>query len=390
MLLQAELLELKANPDRPAHGTVLEATLDPGRGALATVLVQDGTLHVGRRLRLRRRLRPRPRPVRRAREAGPGGRARRRRWRFSASTACPTAGDTFVVVDDATERARSPRSGSGSSARRRTGATREAVTLENLMPGRAEGQAQLNLIIKADVRASAGSPHRELEKLENCRGPGRVCTAASAASPRATSSSPRPPAPSSSASMSGPTTTRRATAEREESRSAVPHHLRGHRRRERRPLEGMLDPESEEPARRRRSPPGLQGQQGRHHRRLLRHARHHRSGRQGPRHPRRPWSTPAASSQPQAVQGRREGSARGASSAASRSRTSTTSRSATDRGVPHRGDQADAAARRRRARPEAGPWQKDRSAGRDRSARSFVRSWRKPWPAKCAIRGSDW
>src|SRR5881397_3130518 len=47
ILLQAELLDLKANPDRRAHGTVLEATLDPGKGALATILVQTGTLRVG-------------------------------------------------------------------------------------------------------------------------------------------------------------------------------------------------------------------------------------------------------------------------------------------------------------------------------------------------------
>src|SRR2546429_6186423 len=47
ILLQAELLDLKANPDRKAQGTVLEATLDPGKGPLATILVQNGTLHVG-------------------------------------------------------------------------------------------------------------------------------------------------------------------------------------------------------------------------------------------------------------------------------------------------------------------------------------------------------
>src|SRR5574342_618897 len=47
VLLQAELLDLKANPDRKAQGTVLEASLDPGKGALATILVQNGTLRVG-------------------------------------------------------------------------------------------------------------------------------------------------------------------------------------------------------------------------------------------------------------------------------------------------------------------------------------------------------
>src|SRR2546430_705809 len=47
ILLQAELLDLKANPDRRAQGTVLEATLDPGKGPLATILVQNGTLRGG-------------------------------------------------------------------------------------------------------------------------------------------------------------------------------------------------------------------------------------------------------------------------------------------------------------------------------------------------------
>src|SRR5437879_12647431 len=47
ILLQAELLDLKANPDRKAQGTVLEAQLDPGKGALATILVQNGTLRLG-------------------------------------------------------------------------------------------------------------------------------------------------------------------------------------------------------------------------------------------------------------------------------------------------------------------------------------------------------
>src|SRR5436309_8359493 len=47
ILLQAELLDLKANPDKRAHGTVLEATLDPGKAALATILVQYGTVQLG-------------------------------------------------------------------------------------------------------------------------------------------------------------------------------------------------------------------------------------------------------------------------------------------------------------------------------------------------------
>ena len=69
ILLQADVLDLKANPDRRAQGTVLESTLDPGKGPLATVLVQ--TRHAARRreLHLRQVLRPRPRALRRARQA---------------------------------------------------------------------------------------------------------------------------------------------------------------------------------------------------------------------------------------------------------------------------------------------------------------------------------
>ncbi len=58
ILLQAEILDLKANPDRPAEGAVIEAKLDKGRGPVATVLVQRGTLKVGDHRRGRRRMGP--------------------------------------------------------------------------------------------------------------------------------------------------------------------------------------------------------------------------------------------------------------------------------------------------------------------------------------------
>ena len=75
ILLVAEIQDLKANPARPAMATVLEAKLDRGRGPVATVLVRNGTLHVGDLLHLRHRVRPRPRHARRSRRAGQGSRA---------------------------------------------------------------------------------------------------------------------------------------------------------------------------------------------------------------------------------------------------------------------------------------------------------------------------
>ena len=74
--LQAEVLELTSNPSRPAVGAIIEAKLDRGRGPVATVLVQEGTLQAGRRHRHRHALRPRPRHEQQPRRAGEGSAAR--------------------------------------------------------------------------------------------------------------------------------------------------------------------------------------------------------------------------------------------------------------------------------------------------------------------------
>jgi translation initiation factor IF-2 len=76
ILLQSEILDLKANPDRNAMGTVVEAQLDPGKGAVATVLVQNGTLLKSATTSSAVCSRSRPRPARRAWQAGEGGRSR--------------------------------------------------------------------------------------------------------------------------------------------------------------------------------------------------------------------------------------------------------------------------------------------------------------------------
>src|SRR3989449_1016921 len=100
ILLQAELLDLKANPDRRAHGTVLEATLDPGKGPLATILVQNGTLRVGEDFicgqfsgRVRAMYNERGETVT---EAGPSTPVQ-----ILGFEGVPEAGDTFSVMADA-------------------------------------------------------------------------------------------------------------------------------------------------------------------------------------------------------------------------------------------------------------------------------------------------
>src|SRR5216684_2984640 len=150
ILLQAELLDLKANPDRRAQGTVLEATLDPGKGPLATILVQNGTLHVGDDFicgqfygRVRAMYDERGQTVDAAGPSTP--------VQVLGFEGVPEAGDTFQVMTDAAaardiaqKRQRLERE----AQHRRSGRVK---TLEDFMAERAEGgAAALRLIIKAD------------------------------------------------------------------------------------------------------------------------------------------------------------------------------------------------------------------------------------------------
>ena len=150
ILLQAELLDLKANPDRKAQGTVLEATLDPGKGPLATILVQNGTLRVGDDFicgqfygRVRAMYDERGQTVDGAGPSTP--------VQVLGFEGVPEAGDTFQVMADAAaardiaqKRQRLERE----AQHRRTGRVK---TLEDFMAERAEGgAATLRIIIKAD------------------------------------------------------------------------------------------------------------------------------------------------------------------------------------------------------------------------------------------------
>jgi len=150
VLLQAELLDLKANPDAPAGGTVLEAQLDPGKGPLATVLVQRGTLHVGDNFicgkfsgRVRAMTGERGNAVE---EAGPSIPVR-----VLGFEGVPAAGDSFVGVSEAAE--------ARDIAQKRQRLDREAqnrrsmrgASLEDISRQMQAGEvSQLKLIIKAD------------------------------------------------------------------------------------------------------------------------------------------------------------------------------------------------------------------------------------------------
>ena len=150
LLLQAELLDLKANPERLAQGTVLEASLDPGKGALATILVQNGTLHGGDDFicgqysgRVRAMYDERGGPVT---EAGPSTPVQ-----ILGFEGVPEAGDTFLAMADAgaaREIAQKRQRLEREAQHRRSGRVK---TLEDFMADRAQGgAASLRIIIKAD------------------------------------------------------------------------------------------------------------------------------------------------------------------------------------------------------------------------------------------------
>ncbi|HEY8174864.1 MAG TPA: translation initiation factor IF-2 [Gemmatimonadaceae bacterium] len=165
ILLQAEILDLKANPDRRATGTVIEAQLDPGKGPVATVLVQSGTLKVGDDFitgmfagRVRALMDERGKAVK---EAGPAIPVQ-----VLGAEGVPMAGDQLLVVEEATS--------SREIAQRRQRLDREAksrrgargVSLEDFMAQTAPGQGRtLQIVIKADQGGPAEALADSLSQL---------------------------------------------------------------------------------------------------------------------------------------------------------------------------------------------------------------------------------
>ncbi|MCU0255900.1 MAG: translation initiation factor IF-2 [Vicinamibacterales bacterium] len=166
ILLVTDLSELKANPKRDASGTVLEAKLDRGRGSVATVLVQDGTLHVGDTFiagpivsRVRALIDDRGRTVKNAGPSTP--------VEVLGLEGIPTPGDTFQVINDQAK-ARQIAMYRQTQAKEKLMTKQPRLTLESLKQAVAEGGVkELPLVIKADVGGSAEVLADSLQKLSD-------------------------------------------------------------------------------------------------------------------------------------------------------------------------------------------------------------------------------
>jgi translation initiation factor IF-2 len=164
VLLVSDLQELKANPGRPAVGTVLEARLDKGRGPVATVLIQDGTLQVGDTV-VAGAVSGKVRALvddkgRRRQEAAPSTPVE-----VLGLTALPEPGDHFLAVTDAAK-AQSIVGFRQLKLRERAMAASSRIRLEDLGRAIAEGQLkELPLVIKADVQGSVEALADQLTKL---------------------------------------------------------------------------------------------------------------------------------------------------------------------------------------------------------------------------------
>jgi len=165
ILLQADVLELKANPNTTAHGIVIEAKLDKGRGPLATVLVQRGTLHVGDSIvagtshgRVRALVDPTGKTVKSAGPADP--------VEIVGLANVPSAGDEFRIFADERD-ARNLAEERALKQRLVAQAVKKHVSLDDLFARIAEGELRdLNLVVKADVQGSIEALGDALDKMD--------------------------------------------------------------------------------------------------------------------------------------------------------------------------------------------------------------------------------
>ena len=166
IVLEAEVMELKANPNRRGKGAVVEARLDKGQGPIATLLVQNGTLHKGDCLIAGTAV-GRVRTMRNDKgqlltDAGPSTPVE-----ITGLTAVPEAGDLFEAVED--ERlARELAEQRIAAAKEKQFSSFQKVTLDNLFSQMAQNDMkELAIVVKADVQGSAEAVKQSLEKISN-------------------------------------------------------------------------------------------------------------------------------------------------------------------------------------------------------------------------------
>jgi translation initiation factor IF-2 len=164
ILIQADVLELNANPDKMARGTIIEAKLDKGRGPVATVLVQSGTLRQGD-IFVSGTMFGRVRALNndkgdRVEAAGPAVPVE-----VIGFSGVPSAGERFIVLDEE-RKARALAEFRTAKQRNAEMAAMKKVTLEDLHSQIQEGTVkELNIVLKADVQGSAGAIVDALGKL---------------------------------------------------------------------------------------------------------------------------------------------------------------------------------------------------------------------------------
>lgn len=165
ILLESEMLELKANPKQHGAGSVIEARLDKGKGSVATLLVQQGTLHVGDPIvvgntfgRVRTMTDARGRAIKKATPATP--------VEITGLNEVPQSGDRFVTFDDEkTARAAGEERAKRALMKERSQTTH--VTLDNLFDTLKEGDMkEVDVIIKADVQGSVEAIAQSFKKID--------------------------------------------------------------------------------------------------------------------------------------------------------------------------------------------------------------------------------
>ncbi|HPE96278.1 MAG TPA: translation initiation factor IF-2, partial [Bacillota bacterium] len=165
ILLVADMKQLKANPNRPAKGEVIEAKLDKGKGVIATILVQNGTLHSGDVViagtavgRVRLMTNDKGEHVKAASPSFP--------VEITGLSEVPNAGDIFNAVAD--ERmARELIEQRKYKEKEEQFSAAHKVSLDDLFNQISEGAKELNIIVKADVQGSAEAVRQSLEKITN-------------------------------------------------------------------------------------------------------------------------------------------------------------------------------------------------------------------------------